>query len=103
MEERERCVQLNAEFQRIVRRDKRAFFNGQCKEIEESNRKVKTRDLFKKIGDIKNTCYVSKYGKPSSGHRTVKRSAFIPNSQEGAIPKNVQTIGQLHLFPRLVR
>ena len=47
--ERERYIQLNAEFQRIARRDKKAFFNEQCKEIEENNRMGKTRDLFKKI------------------------------------------------------
>ena len=44
---------LNAEFQRIARRDKKTFLSEQCKEIEENNRKGKTRDLFKKIGDIK--------------------------------------------------
>ena len=44
---------MNAEFQRIGRRDKKAFFSDQCKEIEESNRKGKTRDLFKKIRDTK--------------------------------------------------
>ena len=48
----ERCVQLNVEFQRIARRDKKAFFNERCKEIEE-NKRGKTRDLFKKIGDIR--------------------------------------------------
>ena len=47
--ERERYTQLNAEFQRIVRRDKKAFHSDQCKEIEENNRMGKTRDLFKKI------------------------------------------------------
>ena len=51
--ERERCTQLNAEFQRIARRDKKAFLNEQCKEIEDSDRMGKTKDLFKKIGDIK--------------------------------------------------
>ena len=44
---------LNAEFQRIARRDKKAFFSNQCKEIEENNRMGKTRDLFKKIRDTK--------------------------------------------------
>ena len=44
---------MNAEFQRIARRDKKAFFNEQCKEIQENNRKGKTRDLFKKMGNIK--------------------------------------------------
>ena len=53
--ERERDTQLNAEFQRIARRDKEAFFNEQCKEIEEDNRMGKTRDLIKKSGDTKGT------------------------------------------------
>ena len=50
---KERYKHLNAEFQRIAKRDKKAFFSDQCKEIEESNRTGKTRNLFKKIGDIK--------------------------------------------------
>ena len=53
--ERERCIQLNAEFQRITRRHKKAFLNEQCKEIEENIRMRNTRDLVKKIGDIKGT------------------------------------------------
>ena len=53
--EREMYNQLNAEFQTIARRDKKAFFNEQYKEIEENNRRGKTRDLFKKIGTIKGT------------------------------------------------
>ena len=53
--EKERYKYLNAEFQRIARRDKKAFFSDQCKEIEENNRMGKTRDLFKKIRDIKGT------------------------------------------------
>ena len=53
--EKERYKHLNAEFQRIARRDKKAFFSDQCKEIEEKNRMVKTRDLFKKIRDTKGT------------------------------------------------
>ena len=52
---RERYTQLNSEFQRIARRDKIDFLSEQCKEIEENNRMGKTRDLFKKIGDIKGT------------------------------------------------
>ena len=51
--EKERYKHLNAEFQRIARRDKKAFFSDQCKEIEENNRMGKTRDLFKKITDTK--------------------------------------------------
>ena len=53
--ERERYTQLNAESLRITRRDKKAFLNGQCKEIEENNRMGKTRDLFDQTGDIKGT------------------------------------------------
>ena len=53
--EKERYKHLNAEFQRLARRDKKAFFSDQCKEIEENNRMGKTRDLFKKIRDSKGT------------------------------------------------
>ena len=53
--EKERHKHLNAEFQRIARRDKKAFFSDQCKEIEGNNRMGKTRDLFKKIRDTKGT------------------------------------------------
>ena len=55
--EKERYTNLNAEFQRIARRDKKAFLSDQCKEIEENNRMGKTRDLFKKIRDTKGTFY----------------------------------------------
>ena len=52
---KERYTHLNAEFQRIARRDKKAFLSDQCKEIEENNRMGKTRDFFKKIRDTKRT------------------------------------------------
>ena len=55
--EKERYKHLNAEFQRIARRDKKAFFSDQCKEIEENNGMGKTRDLFKKIRDTKGTLH----------------------------------------------
>ena len=57
-EEKERYTHLNADFQRIARRDKKAFLSDQCKEIEENNRMGKTRDLFKKIRDTKGTFHV---------------------------------------------
>ena len=57
--EKERYKHLNAEFQRIARRDKKAFFSDQCKEIEENNTMGKTRDLFKKIRDTKGTFYAN--------------------------------------------
>ena len=55
--EKERYTHLHAEFQRIARRDKKAFFSDQCKEIAENNRMGKTRDLFKKIRDTKGTLH----------------------------------------------
>ena len=51
--EKERYIQLNTEFQRIARREKKAFFNEQCLTIEEDNKRGKTRDRFRKIGNIK--------------------------------------------------
>ena len=53
--EKERYMHLKADFQRIARRDKKAFLSDQCKEIEENNRMAKTRDLFKKMRDTKGT------------------------------------------------
>ena len=55
--EKERDTHLNSEFQRIARRDKKAFLSDQCKEIEENNRMGKTRGLFEKIRDTKGTCH----------------------------------------------
>ena len=57
--EKERYKHLNAEFQRIARRDKKAFLSDQCKEIEENNRRGKTRDLYKKIRDTKGTFHTN--------------------------------------------
>ena len=59
---KERYAHLNAEFQKIARRDKKAFLSDQCKEIEENKRMGKTKDLFKKIRDIKGTNISSKNG-----------------------------------------
>ena len=59
--ERERYIKLNEDFQRTARRDKKAFFNKQCIKLEENNRRGKTRDLFRKIGDIKGA-FCSKMG-----------------------------------------
>ena len=57
--EKERYIHLNAEFQRIARRDKKAFLSDQCKEIVESNKMGKSRDLFKKIRDTKGTFHAN--------------------------------------------
>ena len=72
--EKERYKHLNAEFQRTARRDKKAFFSDQCKEIEKNNRMGKTRDLFNKIRDIKGTFHEKmglikdRYGKIGRAH-----------------------------------
>ena len=66
--EKERYTPLNAELQRIARRDKKAFLSDQCKEIEENNRMGKTRDLFKKIRDTKGKCH-AKMGSIKDGNR----------------------------------
>ena len=60
-EGKERYTHLNAEFQRIARRDKKAFFSDECKEIEENNGMGKTRDLFKRIRDTKGKFHAKKY------------------------------------------
>ena len=59
--EKERYKHLNSEFQRIARRNKKAFLSNQCKEIEENNRMGKTRDLFKKIRDTKRTFHMQRW------------------------------------------
>ena len=71
--ERERYIQLNAKFQRIVRRHKKVFPNEQCKEIEENNRMEKTRDLFKKIGDTKGTLHQDRHNKGQKWQGTNER------------------------------
>ena len=67
-EEKERYTHLNAEFQRIARRDKKAFLSDQCKEIEENNRMGKTDDLFKKIRDTKGTFHAKMGSKKQKCH-----------------------------------
>ena len=67
--EKDRYPHLNAEFQRIARRDKKAFLSYKCKEIDENNRIGKTRDLFKKIRDTKGTFH-AKMGSIKDRHRS---------------------------------
>ena len=71
--ERKRYTQLNADFQRIARRDKKAFLSEQCKEIEENNRRGKTRDLFKKIRATKGTFHGHSKGQKHYGPNKQKR------------------------------
>ena len=68
--EKERYTHLNAEFQRIVRRDKKAFLSDHCKEIEENNRMGKTRDVFKKIRDTKETFHANEMFDKTFRYRT---------------------------------
>ena len=81
--EKERYTHLNAEFQRIARRDKKAFLSDQCKEIEENNRMGKTRDLFKKIRDTKGT-FPAKMGtiKGRNGMDLTKAEEILKRWQE---------------------
>ena len=73
---KERYTHLNAEFQRIARRDKKAFLSDQCKEIEENNRMGKTRDLFKKIRDSKGTVHAK------MGSIKDRNGRYLPEAEE---------------------
>ena len=79
---RERYTQLNAEIQRTGRRDKRAFLSEHCKEIEENNRMEKTRNLFKKTGDIKGTFHVRKRRIKDRNGKDLTEAEGIKNGQE---------------------
>ena len=83
MGERERYTQLNAEFQRIARRDKKAFISEQCKEIEGNNRMGKTRDIFKKIRATKGLFH-TKMGaiKDRNGMNLIEAEDFKKKWQE---------------------
>ena len=81
-EEKEKYIHLNAEFQRIARRDKKAFLRDQCKEIEENNRMGKTRDLVKKIRDTKGTFH-AKTG-------TIKDKNGMDRTEAEDIKRNTQ-------------
>ena len=75
--EKERYTHLNAEFQRITGRDKKAFLSDQCKEIEENNRMGKTRDLFKKIRDTKGTFHAKMSSIKDRNGRDLKEAEDI--------------------------
>ena len=92
--DKKRYIHLNAEFQRIPRRDKEAFFSDQCKEIEENNRMGKTRDLFKKIRDIKGTFHAKM--------DTVKDRNGIDRTEAEDIKKRWQEYISSVQFSRLV-
>ena len=102
-EEKERYTHLNAEFQRIARRDKKAFLSDHCKEIEENNRMRKTKDLFKKIRDTKGTFYAKTDTiKDRNGmdlteagihRRNIQKHLYDPDNHNGVI---------IHLEPDLL-
>ena len=77
--EKERYKHLNAEFQRIARRDKKAFLSDQCKEIEENNKMGKTRDLFMKIRDTKGTFHAKKGSIKDRNGMDLTEAGDIPN------------------------
>ena len=74
--EKERYTHLNAEFQRIARRDKKTFLSNQCKEIEENNKMGKARDLFKKIGDFRGTFH-ARMGMIKDGNENLREAKEI--------------------------
>ena len=80
--EKERYKRLNAEFQRITRRDKKAFFNDQCKEIEENNRMGKTRNLFKKMRDTKGIFHAKMGSKKDKNGMDLTEEDIIKRWQE---------------------
>ena len=86
--EKERYTHLNAEFQRIARRDKKACLSNQCKEIEENNKMGKTRDLFKKIRDTKGTFHADM--------GTVKDRNGMDLTEAGEIKKKWQKYAELY-------
>ena len=79
--EKERYTHLNAEFQGIARRDKKAFLGDQCKEIEENNRMEKTRDLFKKIRDTKGTFHAKMGSRKDRNGMGLKKAEDIKKRQ----------------------
>ena len=89
--EKERYKHLNAEFQRIARRDKKTFFSDQCKEIEENNRMGKTRDLFKKIRDTKGTLHAKMGSIKDRNGMDLTEAEDIKNTQKNCTKKIFRT------------
>ena len=97
-EEKERYTHLNAEFQRISRRDKKAFLSDKCKEIEENNRMGKTRDLFKKIRDTKGTFHAKmgtikdRNGMDLTGAEDIKKWQEYTEMNENEVAQSCPTL-----------
>ena len=92
--EKEKYTHLNAEFQRIARRDKKVFLSDQCKEIKENNRMVKTRDLFKKIRDTKGT-FLEKMDTIQMANKHMKRCSTSLIIRE----MQIKTTMRYHFMP----
>ena len=87
--ERERCIQLNVELQRIAGRDKKPFFNEQCIKLEENNRRGKTRDLFTKIGNIKGTFHPKMSTIKDSNGRDLVNSEEMERTHRRIVQKKI--------------
>ena len=74
---------MNAEFQRIARRDKKVFLSNQCKEVEENNRMGKARDLFKKIRDTRKMVMITLYAKQKKRHRCTEQTFGLCGRRRG--------------------
>ena len=90
--EKERYTHLNAEFQRIARRDKKAFLSDQCKEIEENNRMGKTRDLFKKIRDTKGTLHAKMGSIKDRNGMDLTEAEDIKNTQKNCTKQIIMMV-----------
>ena len=89
--EKERYAHLNAEFQRIAKREKKAFLSDQCKEIEGNNRMGKTRDLFKKIGDTKGKFHAKMVSIKDRNSMNLTEAEDIKNTQKNCTKKILMT------------
>ena len=98
--EKERYTQLNAEFQRIARRDRKAFLSEQCKEIEENNRMGKARDLFKKIRDTKGTFH-AKMGSKMDRNCMILTEVEDVSRIHRKERKNVKSLSRVQLLATL--
>ena len=93
--EKERYTHLNAEYQRMAKRDKKAFLSDQCREIEENNRMGETRDLFQKIRDTKGTFYAKMGSIKDKNGRNLKKQKILrrggKNTQKNCTKKIFMT------------
>ena len=94
--EKERYTHLNAEFQRIARRDKKAFLRDQCKEIEENNRMGKTRDHFKKIRDNKGTFHAKRGSIKDRNGRDITKPEDIKEKWQGYTVQRIHCTEELY-------